>query len=153
MENRELSKAEWLDKAEAYCAKSEHCAADVRRKLYEWGAPIDEFFAREGLDIVDFIEENLYANDFLNDARFCHAYVHDKVAYQSWGRVKIQAGLRALGLPESEIQKSLDEIDEKQYRTNLEALIKQRKSDGEEKRLRFLLQRGFTYDEINKICK
>ena len=153
MENQELSKAEWLDKAEAYCAKSEHCAADVRRKLYEWGAPIDEFFAREGLDIVDFIEENLYANDFLNDARFCHAYVHDKVAYQSWGRVKIQAGLRALGLPESEIQKSLDEIDEKQYRTNLEALIKQRKSDGEEKRLRFLLQRGFTYFEINKICK
>lgn len=153
MENRELSKAEWLDKAEAYCAKSEHCAADVRRKLYEWGAPIDEFFAREGLDIVDFIEQKLYANDFLNDARFCHAYVHDKVAYQSWGRLKIQAGLRALGLPESEIQKSLDEIDEKQYRTNLEALIKQRKSDGEEKRLRFLLQRGFTYDEINKICK
>lgn len=153
MENQELSKAEWLDKAEAYCAKSEHCAADVRRKLYEWGAPIDEFFAREGLDIVDFIEQKLYANDFLNDARFCHAYVHDKVAYQSWGRLKIQAGLRALGLPESEIQKSLDEIDEKQYRTNLEALIKQRKSDGEEKRLRFLLQRGFTYVEINKICK
>ncbi len=153
MVNRELSKREWLDKAEAYCAKSEHCAADVRRKLYEWGAPIDDFFAREGLDIVDFIEQNLYANDFLNDARFCHAYVHDKVAYQSWGRVKIQAGLRALGLPESEIQKSLDEIDEKQYRTNLEALIKQRKSDGEEKRLRFLLQRGFTYDEINKISK
>lgn len=153
MVNRELSKREWLDKAEAYCAKSEHCAADVRRKLYEWGAPIDDFFAREGLDIVDFIEQNLYANDFLNDARFCHAYVHDKVAYQSWGRVKIQAGLRALGLPESEIQKSLDEIDEKQYRTNLEALIKQRKSDGEEKRLRFLLQRGFTYDEIKKICK
>ena len=153
MVNRELSKREWLDKAEAYCAKSEHCAADVRRKLYEWGAPIDDFFAREGLDIVDFIEQNLYANDFLNDARFCHAYVHDKVAYQSWGRVKIQAGLRALGLPESEIQKSLDEIDENQYRTNLEALIKQRKSDGEEKRLRFLLQRGFTYDEIKKICK
>jgi len=153
MVNRELSKREWLDKAEAYCAKSEHCAADVRRKLYESRAPTDDFFAREGLDIVDFIEENLYANDFLNDARFCHAYVHDKVAYQSWGRVKIQAGLRALGLPESEIQKSLDEIDEKQYRTNLEALIKQRKSDGEEKRLRFLLQRGFTYDEIKKICK
>ena len=32
------------------------------------------------------------------------------------------------------VGKSLDEIDEKQYRTNLEALIKQRKSDSEEKR-------------------
>lgn len=144
MENRELSKAEWLDKCEAYCAKSEHCAADVRRKLYEWAAPAE---------ISDEIVENLYQNDFLNDARFCHAYVHDKVAYQSWGRIKIQAGLRALDLPESEIRKSLDEIDEKQYKSNLQALFKQRKSDSEEKRLRFLLQRGFTYDEIKKICK
>ena len=144
MENRELSKAEWLDKCEAYCAKSEHCTADVRRKLYEWAAPAE---------ISDEIVENLYKNDFLNDARFCHAYVHDKVAYQSWGRIKIQAGLRALDLPESEIRKSLDEIDEKQYKSNLQALFKQRKSDSEEKRLRFLLQRGFTYDEIKKICK
>ena len=103
MENRELSKAEWLDKAEAYCAKSEHCAADVRRKVYEWGAPAE---------IFESIEQKLYANDFLNDARFCAAYVHDKVAYQGWGRLKIQAGLRALDLPESEIRKSLDEIDE-----------------------------------------
>ena len=142
MENRELSKREWLDKAEAYCAKSEHCAADVRRKLYEWGAPAD---------FSDFIEQNLSANDFLNDARFCHAYVHDKVAYQSWGRLKIQAGLRALDLPESEIRKSLDGIDENQYRKNLSTLIKQRKSDSPDKLLRFLAQRGFTYDEIKTV--
>ena len=144
MANRELSKAEWLDKCEAYCAKSEHCAADVRRKLFEWAAPSN---------FSDEIVENLYKNDFLNDTRFCYAYVHDKVAYQSWGRIKIQAGLRALNLPESEIRKSLDEIDEKQYKSNLQALYQQRKSDPEEKRLRFLLQRGFTYDEIKKICK
>ena len=144
MANRELSKREWLDKCEAYCAKSEHCAADVRRKLYEWGAPADFF---------DFIEQNLYANDFLNDARFCHAYVHDKVEYQSWGRLKIQAGLRALDLPESEIRKSLDSIDENTYSKNLRSLIASRRSDTPDKLLRFLSQRGFTYEEITKICK
>lgn len=139
MANRELSKAEWLDKAEAYCAKSEHCAADVRRKLYEWGAPSDLF---------DEIEEKLYTNDFLNDTRFCHAYVHDKVEYQAWGRLKIQAGLRALQLPEKDIRAALEELNEEKYRDNLRALIAQRKSDSEDKRLRFLLQRGFTYEEI-----
>jgi len=143
MANRELSKAEWLDKAEAYCARSEHCAADVRRKLYEWGAPSD---------LYDEIEQSLYSNDFLNDARFCHAYVHDKVAYQGWGRLKIQAGLQALQLPSSSIREALDAIDEKQYFTNLRNLIAQRRSDAEDKRLRFLLQRGFTYDEVKK-CK
>ena len=143
MEKHELSKAEWLDKCEAYCARAEHCAADVRRKLYEWQAPAD---------FADFIEEKLYQNDFLNDARFCQAYVHDKVAYQSWGRVKIQAGLRALDLPEKEIREALENLDEIVYFKNLRALIASRKSDPEEKRLRFLLQRGFTYEDIKK-CK
>lgn len=141
MEKHELSKAEWLDKAEAYCARAEHCAADVRRKLYEWGAP-SEFF--------DFIEESLYKNDFLNDARFCNAYVHDKVEYQSWGRMKIQAGLRALNFPEKDIREAMENIDKIVYFKNLRALIASRKSDSEEKRLRFLFQRGFTYEEIKR---
>lgn len=151
MENRELSNAEWLDKAEAYCARSEHCAADVRRKLFEWGAPAD---------IAAFIEEKLYDNDFLNDARFCRAYVHDKVEYQSWGRLNIQAGLRALQLPESEIRQALADIDESKYISNLRALIASRRTDSrtnrnslDDKTLRFLLQRGFTFDEINKNAK
>ena len=143
MANQELSKAEWLSKAEAYCARAEHCAADVRRKLYEWGAPADFF---------GFIEEKLYEEDFLNDARFCHAYVHDKVEYQSWGRLKIQSGLQALQLPSADIQEALETMDKTRYFENLRNLIAQRKSDSEEKRLRFLLQRGFLYEEIKK-CK
>lgn len=142
MEKHELSKAEWLDKCEAYCARAEHCAADVRRKLYEWGAPAD---------FADEIEQILYERDFLNDARFCNAYVHDKVEYQRWGRLKIQAGLHALQLPESEIAKALDTIEENSYFSNLRKLLQERRSDSEEKRLRFLLQRGFTYEEIKKI--
>lgn len=142
MANHELSKAEWFSKAEAYCARAEHCAADVRRKLFEWGAPEDLF---------DKIEESLYANDFLNDARFCHAYVHDKVEYQAWGRLKIRAGLQALQLPDSAIQDAMDAIDKAKYANNLRKLIAQRQKESEDKRLRFLAQRGFTYDEIKSI--
>ena len=143
MVKTDLSKAEWLSKAEAYCVRAEHCAADVRRKLYEWGTPADFF---------DFIEQKLYENDFLNDARFCRAYVHDKVEYQKWGRLKILAGLRAMQLPESEIDEALKHIDEFAYFYNLRYLMKQRKNDSEDKLLRFLSQRGFTYEEI-KNCK
>lgn len=141
MEKHELSKAEWLDKCEAYCARAEHCAADVRRKLYEWGADPD---------FSDGIVENLHQNDFLNDARFCNAYVHDKVEYQGWGRLKIQAGLRALDLPEKAIREAMENIDEIAYFNHLRSLIASRKSDPEDKRIRFLLQRGFTYEEIKK---
>lgn len=142
MEKHELSKAEWLDKCEAYCARAEHCAADVRRKLYEWGAPAD---------FSDEIEQILYERDFLNDARFCNAYVHDKVEYQRWGRGKIQAGLRALQLPEREIQEALKNLDETVYFSNLMKLIEEHRCDSEEKRLRFLAQRGFTFDEIHQV--
>ena len=153
MAKTELSKLEWLAKAQAYCAKAEHCAADVRRKLYEWGlqdAEIKDFSPEEGLDIADFIEENLYSDNFLDDARFCAAYVHDKVEYQSWGRLKIQAGLRALQLPESEISQALKNIDEIAYFGNLRKLIRSRSTDSEDKRLRFLSQRGYTFDESRK---
>ena len=143
MAKTELSKLEWLAKAQAYCARAEHCAADVRRKFYEWGL--------QDAEIADFIEQNLYADNFLNDRRFCEAYVHDKVAYQSWGRLKIQASLRALQLPESEIRSALENIDEAAYFDNLRKLIRARKTDSEDKRLRFLLQRGFTYEEIKGI--
>ena len=140
MASHELSKLEALDKAQVYCARCEHCASDVRRKLYEWKVSPDFF---------DFIEQKLYEDGYLNDERFCHAYVHDKVTYQRWGRLKIQAGLQALQLPYSAIQKALSEIDEETYRANLRYLKEQRCSDTSEKRLRFLLQRGFTYNEIN----
>ena len=141
MANHELSKLEALDKAQVYCARSEHCAADVRRKLYEWQVNTDYF---------DFIEQKLYDDGYLNDARFCEAYVHDKVAYQRWGRLKIQAGLQALQLPSAVIRAALEDIDEKTYFANLRTLAMQRKNDSEDKRLRFLLQRGFTYEEIKK---
>ena len=77
-------------------------------------------------EIADSIEQNLYADNFLNDRRFCEAYVHDKVAYQSWGRLKIQASLRALQLPESEIRSALENIDETAYFDNLRKLIRAR---------------------------
>ncbi len=142
MANRELSKAEWLDKTEAYCARAERCAADVRRKLFEWGAPPDLF---------DEIEQNLYANDFLNDRRFCHAYVHDKLEYQRWGRLKILVGLQSLQLPDTAIREALAEIDEENYNRVLRHLI-DTSGHRDEQLLRFLLQRGFSYEEIKK-CK
>jgi SOS response regulatory protein OraA/RecX len=64
--------------------------------------------------------------------------------------MKIQAGLHALQLPELEIAKALESIDETVYFRNLRNLIKSRSKDAEEKQMRFLLQRGFCYEEIKE---
>lgn len=142
MAKQELSKADYLHKAEKYCARAEHCAADVERKLYEWGAPGE---------IHDEIEQTLYENDFLNDERFCRAYVHDKLEYQHWGRLKIRAGLQALKLPETTIQLALNEIDREKYMLILRRVAANKQATSQEQLIRFLLQRGFTYDEIKTL--
>ena len=42
----------------------------------------------------------------------------------------------------------MEAIDENKYADNLRKLITQRQKESEDKRLRFLAQRGFTYEEI-----
>ena len=149
-----MAKHEWsLDelkhKAEAYCAGAEHCCADLRQKLQQW----DAYPA-----YIDSILQHLQDNNYINEERYCHAFAHDKVAYQGWGRVKIQAALAAKHLPTLLIHQALDNINEDDYNESLRRAIATKKraiksSDpmAREKIIRFCLQRGFTYDEISQL--
>lgn len=141
MEKTVLSQPEYLSKAARYCALVEHCEAEVREKLYQWSCP--ECWHD---DIIDY----LYDQNFLNDERYCRAFVHDKVAYQAWGRVKIRAALMARHLPTALIDTALKNLDKAEYDRQLVHLIEKKQSPDRDKLLRFLLQRGFTYDEIEQ---
>lgn len=141
MDKKEWSVDELRSKAARYCAVAERAEADVRRKLYEWDADRNLQDA-----VIDFLRENGY----VDDRRYCAAYVHDKVTYQGWGRRKIEAGLQSKQLPESEINEALKNLDEKVYFGWLNKLKEQRKHDPQDKLIRFLLQRGFTMDEIRE---
>ncbi len=79
--------------------------------------------------------------------------MHDKLEYQHWGRLKIRAGLQALKLPESLIRMALSEIDEDKYISILHYVAAQKQAATQEQLYRFLLQRGFTYDEIKSTIK
>ena len=144
-----MAKIEWSPdelkhKASAYCAAAEHCESEVRLKLQQWNCD-----GKNADEIVDF----LYDHDFLNEVRYCRAYVHDKVLFQSWGRVKIEYMLRAKHLSSHAIQSALQAIDESEYFQVLSHLIESKREtlsgpNSSEALTRFLLQRGFTYDEI-----
>lgn len=150
-----LKSDEFRSRAEAYCARAEHCAEEVRTKLYAWSCPTE---------YIDSIIAHLYDSHFLDDARYCHAFAHDKLLYQQWGKIKIQAHLQAHRLPSSAIQEALNSIDENEYNRILRSLISQKSrslrstsrstsfstaQDPQRDRLiRFLLQRGFSYSDI-----
>ena len=142
-----LSCTEALAKAAAYCAKGEHCRADIREKLFQWGF--------EGN--ADTIVGTLVQQDFINEVRYTRAFIHDKYRFAKWGRIKIEQALRMKQIDAETIHQLIDEvIDNDEYTQNLRELLQQKrktmKGDDDyqlkSKLVRFALQRGYTYEEV-----
>ena len=139
---KELTPGEALNKAAAYCTLCERCVSEVTAKLTAWGVPHCE---QEKI-ITRLIEEK-----FINEARYCHAFVNDKVRFNSWGRIKIRAALSEKRLPRELINEAMDNIDEEQYTTSLAEVIAAKRKElkgvndytTKQKIMRFAASRGF----------
>lgn len=139
MEKTELSPAELLNRAERYCAGVEHCTSEVREKLRQWGAS-----RQQSKQIIDKLIDNRY----IDDQRYANAFVHDKLLYQGWGRIKLRAGLYAKHIPEEAISHALETIDESDYNRIFDKVKSKKKGATREQMARFLLSRGFEYEMI-----
>lgn len=139
METTAYSLPELMTKAEHYTAAAEHCVYDVQLKLRQWGCTS----ADEQTIIAHLQQEH-----FIDQQRYARAFVHDKLLYQGWGRNKLRAGLYAKHIDEATIDAALGTIHEDDYRSVLRKAAAQKKGATREQLLRFLYQRGFTYDEI-----
>jgi len=128
-----------LDRAQRYCAPAERCAWDVCQLLSKLGATDEQ---------IDDISDKLRQQKYIDDARYCRAFVHDKVAFQGWGRMKIIMGLRAKRLPDSLINEAVSDIDERAYAANIRKLLNSKRKLDRQKQLRFMLQRGFTFEDL-----
>lgn len=139
---KELTPGEALNKAAAYCTLCERCVSEVTAKLTAWGVPHCE---QEKI-ITRLIEEK-----FINEARYCHAFVNDKVRFNRWGRIKIRAALSEKRLPRELINEAMDNIDEEQYTTSLAEVIAAKRKElkgvndytTKQKIMRFATSRGF----------
>ena len=131
----------FLERAARYCAGAEHCIVDVAQLLARLGAndvQIDE--------VIGILQKQQY----LDEQRYCRAFVHDKVVFQAWGRMKIIMGLRTQHLPEQEIQQALDDMDETVYASNIRKAIQSKRGQDKQKIIRFMLQRGYTFDDLRR---
>lgn len=147
MNKREYTESEILQKAAAYCAGAEHCPQEVKDKLRAWGM-LEE-------DCQEAVLHYLTDNGYLSEERYCRAFVHDKLRYQGWGRIKIGMMLRQKALPEALVAAALADIDEEEYTRMLKDVLHKkarslRKETGNVLRLkllRFACSRGFTCQE------
>lgn len=148
MKNQEWSPAELKTKIEAYCAAAEHCEMEARMRLRQWKCD-----SQNEDEIIDY----LIAENFISDERYAKAFVHDKLLYQGWGRVKIAYMLRGKKIAFDIIQSAIQTIDDEEYSRVLNRLVSQRLPQKQlsaidkstlDSLYRFLIQRGFTLDEI-----
>jgi regulatory protein len=133
----------------ALCASSEHCSQEMLDKMTRSQLPEEEQ-AR--------VMEYLVKNNYIDEERFTHAFVMDKIRYNKWGRRKIEQALWQKRIPKDIQTKILDEIDENEYLNVLRPLLKskrrciQAKNDYElnMKLIKFALSRGFTFELIRQ---
>ena len=146
---KKLSDPEALNKAAAYCTLCERCISEVKSKLDAWGVSYSS-----QLTIID----KLIDEKFIDEKRYCQAFVNDKLRFNHWGRIKIQAKLREKKLPRDLISEALENIDEEEYNNILLTLIKNKSREAgnveehkkREKILRFAASRGFEPSLIMK---
>lgn len=143
----QMSALEAFGRLTAFCAAGEHCLAEVRERLRRWNVAPDE---------AETLVQRLVQEKYIDESRYCRAFINDKVRFARWGRIKIAQALRQKQIPTSLYLPLLDEIDEACYSEQLRRLLeaKQREVKGRNayerkaKLVRFALGRGYEMDEI-----
>ena len=131
------------------CARGEHCRHDMMEKMRRWGMS-EEAQAR--------VVERLVRERYVDEERYTRAFVHDKLAYNKWGRRKIEQALWMKHIDEEISQRVLDEVADADYVAALRTLLQQKRRctrasssyELNQKLVRFALSRGFTYDIVMK---
>lgn len=144
-----MTETEALNKVAAYCAAAEHCRAEAADKLQRWGLPYD---------MIERILRRLEDERYIDEERFCRAFVNDKFHFAKWGKVKIAQALQLKKVPYNVCRRFLDEINEEEYQSVLAGLLQaKRKSVHAEnefelngKLMRFALSRGFEMEDIRR---
>ena len=144
-----MSEEQALARLTALCASAEHCTGEMIDKMTKWEIS-EEAQAR--------IMEHLVKNKYIDDERYCRAFVHDKMEYNHWGRRKIEQALYVKHVDKA-IQKTvLDEIPDEDFIDILRPLIvhkrRQTRANSEYemnmKLMRFAASRGFTIEQIRQ---
>lgn len=133
----------------ALCAKGEHCQHDMIEKMRRW--EIDD-------ETQAAVMARLVKERYVDNERYTRAFVHDKIAYNQWGRKKIEQALWLKHIDGDTARRVLDEVDDEDYLNVLQPLLKQKSksvkgANDYERRMKLMkwaAGRGFTFDIIRQ---
>lgn len=145
----EMTETEALNRVAAYCSTAEHCRAEIAEKLQRWGI---------AFDAIERILNRLEQEKYLDEERYCRAFINDKYRFAKWGKVKIGQAFQLKKISPFVYRPFLEEIDEEEYLFYLQKMLAaKRKSVHAEneyelngKLIRFALSRGFEMKDIRR---
>ena len=109
-----MTESEGKTLAERYCSGAEHCCAEVRAMLERHKVEADE---------IALILKHLVKEGYVDEGRYADAFVHDKVRFAKWGRVKISQALWQKRIPADVADAALSRIDEDEYMAALKEVV------------------------------
>ena len=112
-----MTESEGKTLAERYCSGAEHCCLEVRAMLGRHNVESED---------IDRILKHLVKEGYIDELRYARAFVHDKVRFAKWGRVKIGQALWQKRIPAGVADEALSRIDEDEYMTALKDVVASR---------------------------
>lgn len=131
------------------CSRREYCSFDIRQKLQRM--QLEE-------EAVNKIMSLLLKQKYIDDARYSHSFINDKLRFGKWGKAKIVFALRQKQIPQETIDEAFEEFSDELLVQSLKPLLdKKLKSvkgrteyEKRAKVIRFGLDRGFSMPDILK---
>lgn len=148
----EITDQEAYNRMTQYCATAEHCRSEIIDKLQRWGIAYTS---------IDAIVRQLEQEGFIDEERYCKAFVNDKFRLEHWGKLKIAQALQVKKIAPTTYLPFVNAIDRTEYMAQLSSLLaSKRKSihaDTErercEKLMRFAASRGYEVSDILEVVK
>jgi len=144
-----MTEQEAFNRLAALCAASEHCRHDVMEKMRRWQLS-DDACRR--------VTDRLVDARYIDETRYCRAFVSDKTEYAKWGKLKIAQALRMKRIPDEMAENALSALDDETQLSVLRPLLERKEREirdtdawnRRQKLVRYAAGRGF---EMRVICR
>ena len=110
-----MTESEGKTLAERYYSGAEHCCSEVKAMLERHKAEPED---------INLILKHLVKEGYVDESRYAKAFVHDKVRFAKWGRIKIAQALWQKRIPQDMADEALSHIDEDEYMAALKDVVR-----------------------------
>lgn len=129
------------------CSMKECCVWDIQQKL-------KRMYISEG--DAEQIVIRLKKGRYVDEARYARNYIHDKLSFDKWGKIKIALSLRQKKIPDEVIVSAFAEFNDNEFNASLQPLLEAKRKtihgstpyEMNGKLIRYALGRGYPMKEI-----